>query len=1026
MTLSDINFIVNRIAAVLQSGGPSSAERDLADQYAGACHKTNERLLQCARMIDEGSSNQALMLAEQRPNLLDAVAALGFARSAEWQEACKLNGLNPAPKLDRSAVHKLNELYNKSSKSDQTKALYKEFRGAMAVRNESAALDIIRAIAQLDPSDTDAAKQLVLLERKRREDASKALKEALAAQDEGSILSWLEQCEKLDATATPEAAEARKVRARVLAREAKKEVAAIVPTLAGLRAEGQWQQCGQRASRVDSLAATHGFTLAPSEASAVADALSYFESRRAEAMHEARFREAVADVSDCADRIQTRTGKTSLENLEDARLELKKTFEKAKDFAMTIPESLVARITQIASSLDSEIARLRKARKIRNVSLASVAALVLLALAAGGYYVLRAGQFAGELRSLTAENKSLALRQFVSQVREQYPVYMRFPAVKAALLEAEAWLEGVAAQKKAAHDAIAEASSLAEAGFSGCRPEEASAVFQRAAQALDKLPKDLAETMEPELSAPGGKLALWLGGKRDERIGTAKTELEQARQQAAAVAEAETGDALRQVLPSFQKTVGSLLELAETPVNEMRLPEAMGAEISDLASKVEHYVAVLQAYDATLAGLVACSTVEEYAQALTKLGEVQLPKSPMVKAAQQFVARKLGTHELLGAMILPAAPAVWAAAKSPQDLSQVPFPDKTRETEVDRLSDLINNENLSGIYEATLQDRDGPASASSGRKIFTRGKLDTSEEKSAVGHRYTRASGMVYDPALSGGRLNFQQQSFVYTYSPGTGTQSGKRVDGAKESAASTAMQQFGLKQLVSGDRSQYLRSILETIDKVKASREAPPLAKAYVLQELAKIANARPNEWGLAWVPSLAADLEHIKKEAGGTIDSGDWMVPAKAQAGERLSSWFKQRLGFSYASQQILMRRLAQAAAEAGLVVCGYVGPNGELVRNKSQISGGINDLWGIDVATGKPAVLFTRDANASGDSFSPAARGVILSPVFASPVAGDAALATAYRGAQIPADSVAMYAAGLPPIFSASPPARTPVTQ
>ena len=112
MTLSDINTLVGTLSSILQSSGVTPTDRDWADQYAEACQRINERLGQCARMIDEGSSVQALMLAEEKPNLLDAAAALSFAKSREWRDACALNGLRQPEKLDHNAVHKLNELYN--------------------------------------------------------------------------------------------------------------------------------------------------------------------------------------------------------------------------------------------------------------------------------------------------------------------------------------------------------------------------------------------------------------------------------------------------------------------------------------------------------------------------------------------------------------------------------------------------------------------------------------------------------------------------------------------------------------------------------------------------------------------------------------------------------------------------------------------------------------------------------------------------------------------------------------------------
>ncbi len=1020
MTASEIKTLVGQLATILKDGGPSATDRDLADQYAEECQSVNERLAQCARMIDEGSSLQALMLAEEKPNLLDAVAALSFAKSTDWHEGCALNALRQAPRLDRSAIHKLNELYNKGTNSERTKALYREFRGAMATRNDALALDTIRTIARLDPADGDAAKELARLERKRREDSVKALRVALQSNDDALVISWLEECEKLDITEADELAAAGLIRARVRAREAMQEVSQIVPTLPDLQAQGRWQQCSERAARVKSLAATHGFAISTEQLSIVAAAAAYFETCREDAMRKARFKEAVAAVSNCADGIQggALTGaKHALEHLEEERLHLRKAFEKAREFMMPIPEGLVARVAQIATSLDGEIERLRRARKMRTISVATGLAILLLAAVAGGYYVIRANQFAGELRSLIASSSAMPLRQLASQIREQHAIYTGMPALKSALLEADAWLEGAEAQRQAAEAAVARASSLADSNFEGSTPEEASATFKQADETLGRIPHDLANALNPRLTVPKGKLAIWLAARRDERIAATKADLEKAREMSAIVAGAETGEALKQALAPLQETVSALLVSTESPVEEMRLPQAMRAGIEDLSEKVKHYATVLQSHDAAMAELSSATSPEEYAQALSKVAQVQLPKSQVTRAAQQLTTMKLGAHELLGAMILPSAPEVWAAIKSPQDLVTQPRPEQTREAEVDRLRNLINDENLAGIYEAVLQNRNGPAATTiPGRKIFTRGRLqETQDTEQGTGERRTISKGIVYDPAYSAGRLDFRDRTFIYKFDPdsATATMSGERVDGQKESDASKAMQRFGLKQLVNNDGSKYTQSILDVTDRVKNTRDAPSLVRAYVVQELTKIANLRPGAWGLAWAPAITADLNAMKKEVGSYVDSGDWMLPAKAQVSARLSAWFKQREDFSYAAQQQLNRQLAKAALDAGLVIYGYVGPNGEPVQRESGKGNAPTELWGLN-KEGKPALLYIKREKSDGQPFKAVSAGLTLSPLFASPLDRPRAVESALKAAQIPADAAGPYISQVPPMF------------
>ena len=1015
-TLSDISGLVSKLTTSLQQGGPAANDGDLADQYAEVCASVNERLIQCARMIDEGSSMQALMLAEERPNLLDAVAALSFAKSSDWQEACALNALRQAPKLDRGAVHKLNELYNKGSKADQTRALYKEFRAAMAAKNDAVALDIIKTISNLDPSDADASREVARLERKRKEESLRCLESALEEQDEAKTLSCLEQCEKLEISDAPAIGRGRSVRSSVRAREARLEADELVPQLAQLREDGRWQQCGERANRVLSLAASHGFDLSSDQLALVRTAKDYFESCRQEALRDAQFKEALSAIGEAADQVQSGrqiSSKSSLETLEEDRLRLRKTYERAKEFTLPIPESLTARVGQISGHLDAEIERLRKGRRIRNTSLAVAAAVALLSAVAGGYYFLKAHQYASELLTLKSEAKAFPLQKLVAEVRGPSAIYLSVPSLKSAVSEAEAWLQAVDGQKASALAAIERAKETAATGFNGKTPEDAFAVFEQARKALQEMPGDVADTLRPNLSEAEGQLSIWLVKKREERGAYAKDELEKARGQAQQLETASSAEEIRGALKPLTETVRGLLVIRETPVQELRPSEAAQAEIADLEQKVSLNANLLQTYDVATAQLNAAKTIEEFSAAILKLGEVQLPRSQEVKAAQFLATKKISTQDLLGPLVLPNAPEAWAAVKGLQDLSGDSKLPGTTPTEIKSLRDLVNDENLVEIYEAKLQEKSLGTSSWSQRKIYSRGKMRRSN---ATGDN-TTASGIVFDPALSGGRVDFKEQAYAYITMSAVGEESGKRVVDEKESATSQAMNDFQLKDLVTADGSEYRQNILEALDRVMASDVAPPLAKAYVLQELYDIAKARP-VWGLAWAPSLSADADAMREVAGGKIQSGDWMLPAKASLSSRLGDWFKNRKDVSYVSQQKLTRALARSALDSGLAVVGYVASDGNFVQTTQENLETVNELWALERGTAKPVVAFRKTAEKESDGFVAAVAAQSLSPVFV--ISGDPAreLSNALGAAGISASDADYYTAMLPPLFTTAP--------
>ena len=74
--------------------------REAATAYALPCAvPPNDRLRQCATLIQQGLRAEAVHLAESPPNLLDLVAALGFARTPKGGWNCAGAPICPSPLL---------------------------------------------------------------------------------------------------------------------------------------------------------------------------------------------------------------------------------------------------------------------------------------------------------------------------------------------------------------------------------------------------------------------------------------------------------------------------------------------------------------------------------------------------------------------------------------------------------------------------------------------------------------------------------------------------------------------------------------------------------------------------------------------------------------------------------------------------------------------------------------------------------------------------------------------------------------
>lgn len=1010
MTLAEAKQLVDRLTARM-AGRPSAiSDLDLASEYATACEEANRRLAQCARMVEDGSGLQALLFAEEKPPLMDLLGVLGFAKQREWLDLCEEYSLPLPPQTDRHALNALNDLYASGRKADQTKALYHDFRGAMATKNEARALEVIRAIARLDPADADAARQLVQLERKAQQSAKSNLEKALQAGDENAILRWLDRCEALDVGDCEALQHATMVRKAHAAAAALQEIDRMAAELPKLQERGLWQQCGERATRIRLLAATHAIAISPEITTRVASSLSYFEAQRTSATAEARFQGALKALAEGIEALQAlkfASARRSLDQIEADLLSLRKLYEAAKSFDRPIPETLTQPVSQLAASLEAEAGRLRKMRRMRKVAAAIVLVVVVAALGAFGYAAFQANNFASQIHQLRHRDASIALQGLVEKIHSQHPVLLRFPSLATAMTESERWLATIDAKRKAAELSLAEAAEVAKNNFAGLSMEQATVIFRQVTDNLAALPSDMADALEIEFAQAEKKLALWLPEQRNERAANFRRALEEAKPSLAELSLTKSPVQIEEELRKLSPKLEPIQTVLDTQTPDTGLPAALQAEAQAAAEKVKAFEKLLHGHQSALDAVAQAKDIPGFTQALEGLAEIVFPGSPEVQAAQEASLKKLDPGYLLGQLILPASPEAWASVKSANDLASLPFPKTPRDAERDRLAALINDPNMADIHNAKVVPPAAVARQNfeSGRQIFSRGKIDRRSTPAGA----TTWTGTIYDPAKSATAVIFADVNYAYQLSPVSGEGTGEYVSTGALSKVSESLRSMKLGDLVNREGSEYRKSILSIIDNVRQTQDCPPLAKAYILQELARIAKSRPAAWGLEWSPAFTTDMAALDAAARSPLRSQDWMLPSKSPLTGVLDQALNTNSVISYELQAKLHRRLAAGVLETGLQYRGFVDTQGQLILIDAADPSEI--LWGLSSRSGVLAPLFHRDETGR---FSAADRGEAMTPVFSIDNVSDTAVREVMANLGLGEDQIAAYSAQLPQLF------------
>jgi hypothetical protein len=183
---------------------------------------------------------------------------------------------------------------------------------------------------------------------------------------------------------------------------------------------------------------------------------------------------------------------------------------------------------------------------------------------------------------------------------------------------------------------------------------------------------------------------------------------------------------------------------------------------------------------------------------------------------------------------------------------------------------------------------------------------------------------------------------------------------------------------MTDADGAKYEKALLRVCEELVRDKEAPPLFKAYLLQEFGKLMETRKYAWGLQYCGSLRADLARLGELCGDTpLRSMDWLLERKrAELSGKLTPFFVQLQPRTYLSEAQVHRRVVRQAIEAGLKYGGFIDGAG-----RAQLlgeAGAARTLWAVPVEGGVVARFHPK-----ADQEKAAATFARYSPVFYVPL-------------------------------------------
>ena len=944
MTLPALKKLTARLREALAAKATGGALAALAQEYAQRCDEAAARLEQCCAMLEKGSGYQALQLAETEPALPEVIAALSFAERRAWVDFCRAQQLPVPSAFEVKKVQAMDAMYAQGITAAHP--LYKDYRSAISLRDDEAALRIVRSITRLNPSDANAQSEQARLEEKRVREAATALKAALESGDESRAALLTAELETL---ATPQRLEAvpefqtgRAVRQKLECARTVEFVRQTVESLTAERSAGDWQSASVALAQVDQACMEHGLAPPPDLVPALRELRTWTAENEARAAEEAAFRERLATAGALAEQIAGRLAAGGYAAAEaQAQLSaLEQEWEAVARCNQPVPATEQQRVDAAAKALRYELERLRRRRRL-TLAVTSAAAAAMLAVAGwAGWTHLSASRLAEQLQEMQTSRRVADADKLVQAISQDQASLTRWAGLEETMAAAQSWIKAERARLTAAEQSLQLIEAGAAKDFADTAAADLSRTLEEARSHHAALAAEFRESLAPRLAIAANAVDARLTAMRSTNVSGAAGQVARVEQLLAGLTPqsplADIRAALSEMTPLLEQLQAGLSESAEATA---KLPADLAVKAGQARMEADKLRKLVSAFASASAAVAGAATLEEFKAALELFRDLKLVEAlPARSAALEIPV----AADVLAALLYnePSRRAALTARKGAITLR----PAAVLKDDLTTLLAVRDDESLNDVYVVTLQTRTGP------RTLYSSGKprsADDGTEKPGAPKRYT---GKFYDPKPGDTTPNF-----VTATIPGEDM----AVTGFKLSPVSEFLKSLALENMTDAAGEHYTGELLLVFSRLAQTLTVPASVRAYLWDRFATILQRDPDGWGLGYCPSLQEDLQKLHALSKSGCGPYQWMLPGDEQKSAAAAACFKALQDRSYTAEAMAMTAMESKIISAGIRFAGYSGGNGELKLLPDAQA--VEEFWLLDRVQ-KKCRLLKRGADGS----------------------------------------------------------------
>ncbi len=933
-----IDKLIARIRGQLEIGSPDLEARTLASEYTALCQRARERLEQCNTLIRNGNDYAAFQIAEIEPDLLTLCSQLSFADSERWHTLCRERGLPSGFILDEQHILAVEGLYGKSI--GENHPLYREYREAMRTRDEDRALNVLRSIVRINPEDPTARSELIRLSAKFIRESLNNLGKLLDENKEDEAINLMGLMERFgddDLKSKPEWINALNRRITILRQKASQQIPTLIKEAESAKTNQLWESCINSLARIRTLERDHQLSLSEDIQSSINNLENWAgelaAAHEAEAAIKSNTHQLVTQWENLLESIQKGNSPVILIS------SLNEWLERAKNFAEHLPSGL---IDEVNSALKLTRARLTR----RYALLISTWVAGFLILVGALFYGYRTQELKSEARrnfqeirslleawdtetaaqKLTSDNKNYILNEKSSEFLDEYTEIKK----------------EIQTQRETLTTLRTEASYLQQAFQSGINLSNYAEVNTHAKaylQAITQVGPKAAEDLKKVCPDPALILSSCQKITEESRAQLFNLRIQLKK----SIGSNDKISDLPSAINTIEKIRPLILSLSIAGVKDL---DEANAEIDRANIRIESENNALS----QLQSLTQATDLKLYLNALGSIIKNNTASSHLNKKAQNIINYSPKILTLPRTVLAPHVGAMWDNIPN-TDSSGLFQPSQLTPYESNIVQALADNRTALSMrrYYVRQTSSEGIKKL---RSVVISGELDIERKGFNGGIEYI----------VSGKELNRDGELIDSSWSRREfRTEKGEFISKGEDLVEETPLGELDylrqFNRFFEVKNGQLSEPIIRKLDLVRRSPAPFFELRAYQLQELFKVANQRPEIWGILYSPSAQRDAEQLRRITQSSINSYDFLFKEKwADVLGDLKSILLRQGGCTYTEEARFWRSLLATLRTQKMIYVGFQADDGEAIL-REKLSDTL--IFGID-SEGKANVIYRVDAD------------------------------------------------------------------